>query len=428
MTTHRYLLPGCFFWLLFLATACYESVLLTPVDEEEIPCVHCVLSPFPYGYVKFPNLYIRNPHDFGTLYYFNEEQFHYTLKLCYLKPTGQTVRYEDNAVVTVEQWTMDNEADTMRIADKWRFENTGDGNYRLSPSDMAGNVASGYELRLQVCLPRGDTLTATTVVPPGWISHYDHSAQVLPYTRLSSDNKMTEFDLNGEHYSYERVRSNDAENGHLFEENERTAFVLPAIDYPIWCYKVSYSGYGKDDWFVEDELTASLDGRVDPFNRTGTTYKGHTLLPGKEAYPELLGRPMHHRYLRFTPSPERDTVTISGDFSGYHYGCSGLQMQEIYYDHFWKLYYKILDGEPFAYDIITSGHGGYLVFKTVSPDYDRYLKEVAEYELLHDVSTDIIGIYQNTNTYTNINGGVGIFGAEVIHRYCWTNAAHGTCK
>lgn len=59
----------------------------------------------------------------------------------------------------------------------------------------------------------------------------------------------------------------------------------------------------------------------------------------------------------------------------------------------------------------------FIVFKYVTRGYDLYLKDVAQYELLHSVSTDIIGVYDNKNCYSNIIGGVGIFGAETISAY-----------
>ena len=65
----------------------------------------------------------------------------------------------------------------------------------------------------------------------------------------------------------------------------------------------------------------------------------------------------------------------------------------------------------------------YIVFKYVTKEYDLYLKDVAQYELLHDVSTDIIGIYDNTNLYTNIVGGVGILGMETVSAYDLENGS-----
>lgn len=400
------------FLLLFVVAGCYEPADLTPVDEVEIPCVYCVLptSWYAEGYVRFPNFSIRDGFDYR--YKINEDEQECKLKLCYLKPTGKAVRYEDNARIILEVRVRDT------IRRRYPFTSVGEGNYSMPTDNRYSYIEPSEECHLRIFLPNGDSLTAIAAAPPRFFSNSPGTYDPLlePYARLSPETMTTEFELDGETYAYERIK-----NGNLYEENERTAFVLPAIDYPIWAYKVSYSGYGKDDWFVEEDLTTDLESRVDSFNQTGKTYQGHTLLPGEEAYPELLGRPLHHRYLRFSPSPRPDTLMISGNFSGYHYGCSGTQMQTIYKEHFQNLWDKIYNEEPYAYNIITNGRAGYIVFKIVSPEYDRYLKEVAQYELGSEVSTDIIGIYRNTNTYTNIKGGVGIFALETIYRYYWTN-------
>lgn len=77
-------------------------------------------------------------------------------------------------------------------------------------------------------------------------------------------------------------------------------------------------------------------------------------------------------------------------------------------------------GVPYEDNIFTTGRAGYLNFKVVSEEYDCYLKDMSEYELLREVSGGIIGIYANTNTYTNIKGGTGIFGAEVDSKLYWS--------
>ncbi|MCR5245902.1 MAG: DUF4249 domain-containing protein [Bacteroidales bacterium] len=63
---------------------------------------------------------------------------------------------------------------------------------------------------------------------------------------------------------------------------------------------------------------------------------------------------------------------------------------------------------------------GLVHFMTVSEEYDRYLQELVLHELLHDVGTDVIGIYSNTNHYTNVEGGTGIFGAAIDLKKNWT--------
>lgn len=53
----------------------------------------------------------------------------------------------------------------------------------------------------------------------------------------------------------------------------------------------------------------------------------------------------------------------------------------------------------------------------VSLEYDRYLRELAQQELIENENADIAGIYSNTNVYTNISGGTGIFGFEITRTF-----------
>lgn len=388
--------------LLFIATGCYEPADLTPEEDVEIPCVRYIIRTAYGGDVSFPTYPVQNedgswnhkPGDDSSVCY---------LELSYVTPSGKPTRFEDKAVITIERWDMD-EYGRRRFAEKDTLISVGDGNYydRLTKTDIEGS-----EFRLSVFLPGGDTLTAATTMPDFQVA----DSPVIYYPLPAEESRPTEFDLNGKHYVYPGRGDNCWKARYL---------IVPS-DYAVWAYKVSYSGYGKDNWFVEDELTTDLTDRVDPFNRTGKTYQGHTLLPGEEAYPELFGRQLHYRYLRFPPAPTADSLMISGNFSGLHYGRIGSDLVYPKSDQYQEKYWGIVFGRPYEDSILSSGRAGYVLFKVVSHEYDRYLKEVAEYELLHEVSTDIVGIYQNTNTYTNIKGGVGIFGAEINFRYYWTN-------
>ena len=67
---------------------------------------------------------------------------------------------------------------------------------------------------------------------------------------------------------------------------------------------------------------------------------------------------------------------------------------------------------------------GRMRFTAVSEEYDRYLLDVMQYEMLHVIGTDIVGVYDNTNIYTNIytniQGGTGIFGSIVETTQAWS--------
>ena len=104
----------------------------------------------------------------------------------------------------------------------------------------------------------------------------------------------------------------------------------------------------------------------------------------------LMGYPYHRDYLRF---PKRDDQTyicyaIDGDFNGKN----------------------ILDN--------------ILFFTSMSEDYDRYLCE-AYMQCSAEQSSDISSIYLRDNIYTNILGGLGIFGAATSTYFYWMHPSVG---
>ncbi len=63
------------------------------------------------------------------------------------------------------------------------------------------------------------------------------------------------------------------------------------------------------------------------------------------------------------------------------------------------------------------GTKGGIVFTTVSDDYDRYLLEAIHYQQQQEID-DMTAIYRRDNIFSNIKGGIGIFGAKTE---CMTN-------
>ena len=172
-------------------------------------------------------------------------------------------------------------------------------------------------------------------------------------------------------------------------------------------------------WFIEDELATDREDRADGFNLTGKTFTKSRTQEALSQFPDVVGKPLHYKYIRFSGKSlqSNEAFAISGDFSGPHYGDAqpGIVIQMEKSD---KMFAEAA-GQPYD-NIFTTGHAGYVNFKFVSDEYDHYLKDVAEYELLYDIGNDIVGIYSNTNIYTNIQGGIGIFGAEVDNKLYWS--------
>ena len=112
-----------------------------------------------------------------------------------------------------------------------------------------------------------------------------------------------------------------------------------------------------------------------------------------QLYPMLAGASIHKRFLRITRTSGLSDkyCQIGGNFSGD--------------------YHRAFGREP-------SPTEGYLVFASVSEQYDRYLSESIFYQQLQE-STDITTIYLRDNIFTNIDGGVGIFGTRIEQKHMW---------
>ena len=66
-------------------------------------------------------------------------------------------------------------------------------------------------------------------------------------------------------------------------------------------------------------------------------------------------------------------------------------------------------------------NNGYILFTTLAADYEKYMMEAANYQQIME-SSDISTIYLRDNLFTNISGGVGIFGARISRKYPWTSS------
>lgn len=123
-------------------------------------------------------------------------------------------------------------------------------------------------------------------------------------------------------------------------------------------------------------------------------YSAHQM----ELYPSLAGMPMYKSCIRL-PENIVQTFYLSGDFSGDY--CE-----------------KGVGDWGFAED---TDDKGYILCIAPSKDYDRYLQEAYKYiDIQQSASISDLEIYLRDNIYSNINGGLGIFGAMISRKYPWT--------
>lgn len=353
------------------AAACYEPVDFETKIDARIPCVHCILN------------------SADTQY----------LSLHYLSGTDSDSNEAiDGAEVILQGW----DRITQAYQRQGQFQNVGDGTYIL-----AGEIGSDSTWRLVIRLPEGDTLQAVTHIA---------TMKVRELFRPMSEALTTQLTLHGRNYVFVDP------SGDYYDISRLSFCVISGC--PIWIHKMGWSPE-QEEWYPEYELTSNFEDRTDAFNKTFRDFMVATVPEAMTKYPSVQGKPLHYRYLRFPAGSLQatDTLEISGDFSGVHYGVIGAFLKSIRSFHQAEITFDKIAGIPHntaECAWLFNDRVGYVNIKAVSSELDHYLKDVAEYEFLQEVSNDVIGIYRNTNHYTNIQGGTGIFGAEVNSQLYWT--------
>ena len=344
------------------AVSCYEPVDLKTGETVDIPWVHCLLTPD------------------GAQH----------LLLGYVSPSGtDDFRGINDARVVLSGWN--EQKKVYEPLDD--FVPVGNGEWELPELEKR----SSYQL--EVFLPRGDTLSAYTSIPDKPTLSYRHVGPVdttdVAYLRL-----------HGKDYSFSKWR----------------AYYSIQANNPVWVYMERWSD-ASDSWVIEEELTSNHEELADAFNLTGQSFT-HCATPEiLEAFPEVVGNPLHARYIRFPRLAMSDTLCFAGDFKGrYIAGYSDLFISFEQYHIVEDMYYTIIGVpyDPAECEWVTKGHAGRLRFLIPNYEYDRYLRSVEQYRLLHETGTDIVGIYDNSNIYSNIRGGTGIFGSFTEITTLWS--------
>ena len=184
---------------------------------------------------------------------------------------------------------------------------------------------------------------------------------------------------------------------------------------PVWIYAMNYDPEKGEHRIVEEICTEC--SFVDDFNTTGESYVAleRTDIPNPcvegshvaKLAPQLEGKPLHRRYLRF---PAKDLseekgwwFTLAGSMQG-KYNCKD----------FYQYYYG---DNGLARPLLPDE--GYIEVSAVSKDFDDYLMDAHERQQIQQ-SSDLTTIYLRDNSYTNITGGLGIFVARTVRRYQWS--------
>ena len=354
-------------------TGCIEPIEFTSSDADLPVYVYCVLQ----NTKRDKAWTIRDP----------EQQ------ILYLEYVGGVnsleKKYVEDAEISVT------EVDTWRT---YKFEKAASGKWEASFITYPGKSYS-----LSVKIPGYDEITATTTVPQeflascytSWFSKGDEDYSGFSYELrkvIKQSPYQEAYNDSCKLWIFGRGKVNDDKYGDLIMTDH------PYVDN----FNVTSIRLSDIDTFSSD----SLD-----------TYSLYRWLD-MAWYPKIYGDfPMHRNFLRIA-YPENFT--------------NGASRYEIEHGPLYSERSFVLATE-FRYSSNTFMYGNQLVqgpdnpseqylfdFYCLSEDLDRYLRDVEERELTS--SFDLTSKYNSTNTYSNIEGGIGVFGAYVL-REASTRAA-----
>ncbi|MBQ2884391.1 MAG: DUF4249 family protein [Alphaproteobacteria bacterium] len=273
----------------------------------------------------------------------------------------------------------------------------------------------GYKYRLEVQVPGYEMIYAEQQMPPEpapiKIYEYTHfSGYIAPWSGWISIPWDPE-NPNGSIF-WDTIHSWPEDEDYPDYE---TLYALYKCSTPIW---LSAKNYNKETGRHETAELICTDASADMMNATNTVYeplskdepnpyKLRDTQPGypfeesfynahkMELYPTLKGKSLHKYFIRI-PKDKPQAFYLSGSFTG-EYCEQGTDK------------WGYADGTE---------DKGYILCTTVSEEYDKYLCEAYYYKEIQE-SSDLSTIYIRDNIYTNIVGGLGIFGAQISRKYPW---------
>lgn len=240
-----------------------------------------------------------------------------------------------------------------------------------------------HEYRLEVQVPGYDLIYAEETMPGHiefwWGSANSHWQGLVDYY---NDNKVIAF---------EKAKNKYPESSGHFIFLRGTFYMLGDVSHPFLVYGMNYNPVTEQYEIVEELCTDHPSVLSSTLN--GGTYVPPSIieeLPKVQLHPYLEGASLHNRYLIFPKGAHKTEkfFVVSGSFTGRWYND----------------------------DLI--GPMGYLVFASLSDNYMRYIGEAIQIKSMKE-SSDMSVIYLRDNVYSNINGGIGLFGGIYEKKTEW---------
>lgn len=309
------------------------------------------------------------------------------------------------------------------------FEPQGDGVWTLEYAARAG-----YKYRLEVQVPGYDLIYAEDIMPSDTaivkVEYFSNLYDLIePWSGwIIIPDDPNDFNTTGDLLIWPEDEA----------EPKYETFYSMKSSYPVW---ISAKNYNKETGRHETAEYICTDATVsDSLNITDKVYeslKKESPNPYKlsnygmkvispeifynahqmELYPNLAGKPLFESYIRLIGN---HVFSLAGSFSGEYWykqpkgtiilfpGFPSYNTTDIYENN----HFNNVEKE--------TAEKGYIQFSTVSELFDKFLTESYAYQQIME-SSDLTTIFLRDNMYTNINGGVGIFGAQLLRRYQWSD-------
>lgn len=236
-----------------------------------------------------------------------------------------------------------------------------------SEDDPRKRVTGGKQYRLSIEIPNRDVIRAETTCPIAYRPSY--------HTDFHEVNSM---DFHSMYYQIER-------NPREINRQIRTS--------PVWVFaKGKLKTYDLCDEYYPFVVTDHP--YADDFNINGLKFSDLYFEGDFDGHCMAISWPAFHNMRRMMPDlPLHD--------------------QFVRIEHLDTNRFHMLAG-PIEYPKVGEPHQDHFVFSYVSDEYDEYLRSV--YVKNRKLDHDFTRIYSTEGVYSNIEGGVGVFGSEINYR------------
>ena len=369
----------------FLLTACVETIVMDPADSDLPVAVNCILgNPDPESF--------KNLSQTGNAALEIQKQ---SMTIRYVKgKSAEDYIPVGNAKVSVRYSSGPQKDPSGTI----HFAHVGDGVWESRPV----RIYPEADYHLSIVIPGRDTILAETTGPPDVQAATYAPPEVFEYDEKDAE----DYFLRHPYYLH-----NNRED----------------IDCPVWVFAQEYTPEGwkdlkylatdspySDDFNINGMHLSDLTilGERDPGDSTDARI-GEVFEASLKAMPDLL---LHEGYIRMEKVDTSCTMFVSAGPIWY----LNLESNDYYGKYFeyqsdWELSYDEEKHEIIRVPIYSKRKWTWnqyfrIHFHFVNPDMDKYFRSI----YLQEYKTDnyLTSLYKAPEVFTNIRGGVGIFGCE----------------